>query len=241
MNQLLTVAPSEALSRSLIKNLRSRERSILLDGEDGLSISNICMQSVQNLVQRTNYGSDLSVIFSHIHLCLSTDNAPILSDLFPRLLSPAITNSRYVSEVLLPLVPRIQVELANRNISSASDPFRGVFKQIFELYASLVLGPKASDPKSLLKGVKKLNCPCVDCTTLVKFFLQSPDRQLRLLKIGTPRRKHVEKNLSEFCGYRIANWRAIASSSGLEVRCFRLRFLLGGVDASSIGKQIRTP
>ncbi|KAJ7129787.1 hypothetical protein C8R44DRAFT_777696 [Mycena epipterygia] len=234
VNQLSTLAPSEALSRSLIKNLRSRERSILFDSNEGLSIPNICMQSVQNLVQRTNYGSNLPVIVDHIQLCLSTDNSPVLSDLFPRLLSPAITNSRYVSEVLLPLVPKIQVELASRNISSASDPFRGVFKQIFELYASKVLGPKASDPNSLVKGVKKLNCTCVDCTTLVKFFLQSPDRQLRLLKIGTPRRKHVEKNLQDFCGYRIANWRAITSSPpGLEVRCLRLRFLLGGVDLVS--------
>jgi hypothetical protein len=134
-------------------------------------------------------------------------------------LSPAVANKRYVREVLLPLVPKIQVELANRNISPASQPFCAALKQIFELYASKVLGPKTSDYTSLVNGVKKWNCSCVECAALVKFFLQSQDQQVKLLRIGATQRKHVEKNLAQFCGYRIANWGTIQSSpQGLEVR-----------------------
>ncbi|KAJ6599162.1 hypothetical protein DFH09DRAFT_27355 [Mycena vulgaris] len=218
-DRLSTLAPSEALCRSLIKNLRSREGLLNLDNEGGISISGICMQSLQNLVQRTQYGSDLSLIVRHLQLCLSTDNASVLLHLFPRLLSPAVTSKPYISGVLLPLVHNIQAELASWKISSTSEPFSAVLKQIFELYASKVLGPpKSSDHSSLLMGVKKISCTCVNCAALVKFLLQSQDRQLRLARIGMNQRKHVEENLGKFVGYRAANWGTIKTSpQGLEV------------------------
>ncbi|KAF7352874.1 Zn(2)-C6 fungal-type domain-containing protein [Mycena venus] len=218
VDQFSLLPPNEALCRSLVKNLRSREQSFVFSPEESVSISTICTAAVQNLVQRTQYNSNLPVIVSHFQLCLSTDNIPILAQLFPRLLSPAVVNQRYIIEVLLPFVPKVQAELATRNISPASQPFGAVFKHILELYASKVLGQKASDHSSLLANVKKWPSCCSDCTTVVKFFLQSQDRQIKLYRIGKPQRTHVEQKLSQFCGYRIANWSTIKSSpQGLEV------------------------
>ncbi|KAJ7499018.1 hypothetical protein FB451DRAFT_1203972 [Mycena latifolia] len=216
----LSYLPNEALCWSLIKNLRSREGSIIFDAKGGISISTLCMQPVQNLVQRTQYGSDLPLIVRHLQLCLATNDASVLLHLFPRLLSPAVTNKRYISDVLLPLVPKIQNELVSRKVSSTSEPFRTVFKQIFELYAYKVLGlPPSSDHSSLLKGVKKLDCTCVNCTAVVKFFLQSQDRQLKLTRIGKEQRKHVEQKLGKFVGYRTANWGIIKTTTqGLELK-----------------------
>ncbi|KAJ6539248.1 hypothetical protein B0H19DRAFT_350200 [Mycena capillaripes] len=220
VRQLSLLPPSEALCRSLITNLRSREKLLTLDNSGGPSISGICTEALKNLVQRTHYSS-LSLVVGHVQLCLSTDNIPILAQLFPRLLSPSVTNNRYILEILFPIVPKIQVELASRNISPASPPFGAALKQIFKLYASKVLGPKTSSHSSLVSGVKKWSCTtrCRECEALVNFFLQSQDRQIRLQRIGAPQRKHVEKNLAQFCGYRIANWSTIQSSpQGLQVR-----------------------
>ncbi|KAJ7781345.1 hypothetical protein B0H16DRAFT_1447812 [Mycena metata] len=197
VKQMLLLPLDEARCRSLIQHFRSREETLTCD--DGLSITNICTQVVQNLVQRTHYQS-LSLIFGHFQLCLSTNNVPVLSQLFPRIFSPVVTNKRtYITDTLLPLVPKIRGELAGRNLHPASEPFGGAFKRIFELYASKVLGPKTSDHGSLVENVKKLSCSCTQ-------------------SIGAPQRKHVEKNLAQFCGYRIANWSTIKSNpQGLQV------------------------
>ncbi|KAF7355229.1 Zn(2)-C6 fungal-type domain-containing protein [Mycena sanguinolenta] len=215
VDQLSQLPPNLALCRSLITHLRSREGSLIF-GEGGLS--GICTQAVNNLVQRTQYNSNLPLILSHFQLCISTDNIPSLSQLFPRILSPAVVNQRYISEVLLPLLPKILVELAGRNMSPTAPPIGPVFKQVFELYASGVLGPKTSDHRSLVESVKKWPSCCNDCATVVKFFLHSQDRQMRLSRIGMPQRKHVEQRLAQFCGYRIGNWSTIKTSpQGLEV------------------------
>ncbi|KAJ7744541.1 hypothetical protein DFH07DRAFT_834750 [Mycena maculata] len=206
---------------SLIEHLRSRKESITFDKDTdggGLSIASLCTQSVQNVVRKTQCG--LSVPFAVIQLCISTDNSLLLGELFPRLLSPTVANKRYVDQVLLPLLPRVQAELAARNISPASEPFRALFKQVFELYASKVLGPKVADHSSLVRDVQKLNCPCVNCAAVVKFFLQTQQQQqLKLARIGATQRKHVERNLAQFCGYRIANWSTIGhgNSQGIEI------------------------
>jgi hypothetical protein len=216
VDQLLLLPFDLALCRTLIMNLRSRAGSLVFDNEGGLS--SLCAKATNSLVQRTQYNSNLPLILSHFQLCLSTDNIPTLSHLFPRLLSPAVVNQRYISEILLPLVPKIQVELASRNISPSSPPFGAAFKQIFELYASKVLGPKTADRSSLVEGVKRWTSCCNDCTTLTKFFLESQDRQVKLYRIGMPQRKHLEQKLSQFCGYKIGNWSTIKSSpQGLEV------------------------
>ncbi|KAJ6515990.1 hypothetical protein C8R45DRAFT_226413 [Mycena sanguinolenta] len=215
VDQLSQLPPNLALCRSLITHLRSREGSLIF-GEGGLA--SICTQAVNNLVQKTQYNSNLPLILSHFQLCISTDNIPSLSQLFPRILSSAVVNQRYISETLLPLLPKIQVKLASRNMSPVAPPIGLVFKHIFELYASKVLGPKTSDHGSLVEGVKRWPSCCNACATVVKFLLHSQDRQMRLSRIGMPQRKHVEQRLAQFCGYRIGNWSTIKTSpQGLEV------------------------
>ncbi|KAJ7904418.1 hypothetical protein B0H14DRAFT_2662734 [Mycena olivaceomarginata] len=183
VDQLLLLPFDLALCRTLITNLRSRAGSLVFDNEGGLS--SLCAKATNSLVQRTQYNSNLPLILSHFQLCLSTDNIPTLSQLFPRLF-----------EILLPLVPKIQVELASRNISPSSPPFGAAFKQIFELYASKVLGPKTADRSSLVEGVKRWTSCCNDCTTLTKFFLESQESTGQALPIGMPQRKHLEQ---KFC------------------------------------------
>jgi hypothetical protein len=215
----MALPPSEALCRSFIRHLKSYETSISFDSSSGVSVSTINTQLLQNMVQKTHYGLSQPLLISHLELCLSTDNYPLWTDILPRLLSPSLTNKKYIEETLLPLVPKIQAQLASWKIPPTSEPFRTGFKQIFELYASKVLGSKVTDEASLVQGVRKLTCPCTECMAVVKFFLHSSDRELRLTRIGAPQRKHAEKQLAQYCGYRLASWATISTTpQGLEVR-----------------------
>ncbi|KAK7061636.1 Zn(2)-C6 fungal-type domain-containing protein [Favolaschia claudopus] len=216
LKQMLQLPPNVALCQALIKNLRSRENDLTFDNEGGLSA--ICTEVVQNLIQRTQYYSNPPLIGSHTELCFSTDNMPTLSQLFGRILVPAPVDQRYISEILLPLVKQVHTELARRGVPADAPPFQAAYKQILELYASKVLGRKTADHDSLVASVRQWKGCCTECASVIQFFLQSRDRQITLRRIGKPRRTHVEQKLSQFCGYKLANWRTITTTpQGLEV------------------------
>lgn len=136
-----------------------------------------------------------------------------------RFLNPAKLDLNYVTNYLVPFVPKYRELLVRLKQSLASPLFAPTFQGIMLHYLQTVLGPRPPDTASnLLNALQNWNCSCDGCTPVRTFLTREASREKTISRIGAPKRKHVESFLQRYAA-SICTWDTVRTTpQGLSVR-----------------------
>ncbi|EJD55226.1 hypothetical protein AURDEDRAFT_140854, partial [Auricularia subglabra TFB-10046 SS5] len=111
-----------------------------------------------------------------------------------------LTSVMFVSDVLIPLVANMATLAKEQHLALSADPFAPAIRKIMRAWLDKVLGlnPDITRVQPLLNRLKNFTCVCAECKRVRDFLTKGHDRELRLERVGAPKRKHVEQYLSSW-------------------------------------------
>lgn len=216
-----------------------KHKAQLHPSNTGVSVDSIITDAVRQAIQQTPFAQYIALPYGYswargngthenrsktlelLRLCLTTGNRASTSLVFRRLLDPSFHKPEYIENVLVPFLPELRQFLINNRVSLAEEPFSAVFKSIIMLWASKVLGSKPNQATdTLIAKMRGHPCKCLYCTQAFNFLTTSVDKTCRLERIGAPKRKHLEQELSRHA-HGAATWVMIPGSpQGLTVSVY---------------------
>ncbi|KAI5830724.1 hypothetical protein K523DRAFT_415626 [Schizophyllum commune Tattone D] len=161
---------------------------------------------------------DRSTAINLLKLCASCEHPELYCSVLVRLLDSTFVDGTYISNVLVPFIPQLRQFLNTQKIPTHAEPFGTFFTAVVGLWTKHVLGPKpASTPNDLLARLKGHSCRCSECARAFNWLTSGAGRTLELIRIGAPKRKHVESELASHAT-GAAQWELISSSpQGLKI------------------------
>lgn len=105
------------------------------------------------------------------------------------------------AQIYNPLIPRLRILLANKNMDITTAPFVDFLQIIIGLYMRDILGKRGNllNPK-----LRKIGCGCNDCKDLDKFILD-PSSTTSTFRVVQARRLHLERQCAsarDLCTYQ---------------------------------------
>ncbi|EJD55214.1 hypothetical protein AURDEDRAFT_118417 [Auricularia subglabra TFB-10046 SS5] len=131
--------------------------------------------------------------------CVKVDGMECAKIVLDRVLHGA-HSTQYISDVLIPLIEQLAAFAREHRLSLSGEPFASAIRQIMSVWLDKVLGamPDESLSRSLLNTLARYTCTCEECKSVRTFLTTIPERVLTLDRIGAPKRKHVEQQLSSW-------------------------------------------
>ncbi|KDQ61180.1 hypothetical protein JAAARDRAFT_191287 [Jaapia argillacea MUCL 33604] len=206
----------EQTLRQFITELEARKDELGALADSDLPVSTAITELV-TLIIRQAYISPQSVI-DCLRLCHDTGNAALYTLVMQRALQSS-GSAQHLTQVLVPLLPALRGFLAKIRLPPTEEPFASTYKNVMMTWLRQNLGrrPDEKGATKVIDAVKKLPCDCDPCKRVVKFLTAQHERTLRLDRIGAPKRRHVESNLSSHCR-AAATWEMIHTTpQGLTV------------------------
>jgi hypothetical protein len=152
--------------------------------------------------------------------CFSMGGPASLQIVIQRALQKSLGSSYGITNELVPLLGELVSMAQTSGLSPSQEPFASTIKKILLAWISLVLGPRPSKhiPMSTIQAiVARSTCKCQECLQ-VKGFLLGNTESITLSRIGAPKRRHVEQELSIPNIRELVTHRTIGRSpQGLEV------------------------
>lgn len=186
------------------------------------SRQNTAYHSVSSAANNAN--QNRSKTLELLRLCIDNGCKPLCTIVFKRLLDPSLHSQDYIENVLIPFIPELCQYLTTNGIKSSDPPFNSAFKSIVMLWANKVLGTKPSEvADTVLARMRNHTCKCAQCEEAFEFLTESGiGKTHRMYRMGAPKRKHLERELTQYVPRTVATWDIIRSSpQGLTVcsRC----------------------
>ncbi|KAL1723986.1 hypothetical protein EV715DRAFT_286048 [Schizophyllum commune] len=198
-----------------------QQRDQLPVSEGAASVDRLLADILQFLIAKALFNGsqgDRSTAIDLLKLCASCEHPELYGSVLVRLLDSTFVDGTYISNVLVPFIPQLRQFLNTQKIPTHAEPFGTFLTALVGLWTKHVLGPKpASTPSDLLARLKGHSCKCSECVRAFNWLTSGSGRSLELIRIGAPKRKHVE---SELASYAIgaAQWELISSSpQGLKI------------------------
>jgi hypothetical protein len=177
-----------------------------------------------------NFGSGYSYSYgprkvaSAFAFCFTRGGPAALQVAIQRTLQSNLSSPLGISDELIPLLGELLSLAQQHNFSPSLEPFASAVKKILLAWSIQVLGPQpaTSGPVPVMEiDLARYTCACQECAQ-VKSFLRGGEASFALARIGAPKRKHVEKELSNSHIQELATYKMISTvPQGLEVRLFR--------------------
>lgn len=163
-----------------------------------------------------------------LEFCLSKGGLPCFAIALDRLLDPKLITEGYVNQTLVPLLPQLRTLAVKHGHALAAEPFAHGFRTIMRAWAEKVLGPRPSEAgaQGILASLRQWTCACEPCASVRRFLTAQAERAKTLDRIGAPKRKHVEQQLTAYARGAATYQAIMRSPQGLQVSlcfCFRGR------------------
>ncbi|TFK46617.1 hypothetical protein OE88DRAFT_876433 [Heliocybe sulcata] len=219
----------EASMRRFVEEVHNRRGEFASAQGAEASLSPLTTDLVDYIIGKAVMVSPASAI-EYLDFCLNTGNPASCVRVIMRLLNPGVTVSdAYIKQSLVPFIPELRRFLIRHKLSPTTEPFSSAFKAIMTAWLNKFLGPKPSEARmeQIIASVRRLDCSCLDCRSVVKFLGNRDSTQsvLTLSRIGAPKRRHVEQYLGRYCSLA-ATW-ALVSGSPQGLRVQKTDCLLG--------------
>jgi hypothetical protein len=157
--------------------------------------------------------------------CFARGGSASLQIAVQRALQKSLGSAEGVINELVPLYRELISIAQKYGVSPTQEPFTSAIRKILLAWIALVLGPQPpkSGPISTMETVlAHYSCSCQECSQ-VKAFLRGGTASITLARIGAPKRRHVEKELSNTNIRQLVTYKMIGSvPQGLEVRWLQL-------------------
>lgn len=157
-----------------------------------------------------------------LDFCLTTGGPSCMAIVVDRMVHPSLLTKTYMKQSLVDLLPQLRTLAMTHHLALHTEPFAFAFRAILRAWAERVLGPRPSDVefRSAMSAMPRWSCTCPPCAELRSFLTVKADRTCRLERIGAPKRRHVESEITMSVG-RFVSFQTIAGSpQGLQVRPF---------------------
>ncbi|KAF7789413.1 hypothetical protein EIP86_000357 [Pleurotus ostreatoroseus] len=234
--KLDTLASSEASTKAIIEELQPLVSKMVLPASyQGPSLPETMTSLTKKYAQCVSIHS-MQAIAAAIDCCLQVQSPETVWDIIKRVLDPEKLKERdalsnhygdsdgvprenltYADTVVAPLMARLR-KLADEH--QMLDALAPAFRQIARTYVEQTLGPlPPGNPDRRLAEIRRWKCECAQCIEIRTFLLRpKPGRSITLLRIGAPKRKHVENFLRQYATGEGATWRMVGSNpQGIEV------------------------
>jgi hypothetical protein len=187
-----------------------------------VSIDTILSDTLDALAHNlTVQGRPLGGLRSDLSLFLTKKRNGAVEIIIERILNSK-PQARYINETMVPLISELRV-LAERHGASLTDSsLASGIRGIIKAWIGVVLGPKP-----ILEEIRhqagpilsvKWKCSCAPCVLARTFLTKAPtEPSVRLERIGTSKRNHVEHMLRTFAK-EVASFVPIDQGVGLLVR-----------------------
>lgn len=113
--------------------------------------------------------------------------------LLRRIMDPKLVTKEYINHLLITLIPRLRAFTQSKQLAVTSEPFASAFRNILQLWGSVLLGPKPKEDPTILDGLRSWKCFNQACVTIRRFLTTSPDKELSLNRIGYPNKEACGK------------------------------------------------
>ncbi|KAI0792924.1 hypothetical protein C8Q75DRAFT_587765 [Abortiporus biennis] len=168
-----------------------------------ISLMNKCVTNA-NCVK----ADDISII---LKACIEVQAFPSVTLYLNRIAHASNLKQDYIKNTLIPLIPHLRELGLKYNML---DTFASTFQFIIAAWISKCLGPKPVDDSSTAAAnVSRIwSCSCYECASVKKFLTQPPvvgHPSLVLSRIGAPKRKHIERELTSCYAREISTWEMI--------------------------------
>ena len=163
-----------------------------------------------------------AAVMSAMQYCLQIQAMEACTILIRRVVDAKSLTTQYISTVLVPFIPELRrLALQYKML----DGFAPLFQSIMLAWIEKVLGPKPKDDTLvLLSRLGSWACKCTHCSSVRHFLGSSPNRELRLDRIGAPSRKHVEAFIHLYAKSACTYQTISRSPQGLQVCIENCRF-----------------
>ncbi|KZV95593.1 hypothetical protein EXIGLDRAFT_644081 [Exidia glandulosa HHB12029] len=200
--------------KSMIEQLHARSGDPAFAGPPALALQLAVAELIEVYARQAQLSASQLAPTLAFALKLGGDSS--VKIVLDRLLAPRQLNATYISQNLIPAVDTICSLASTQHIPLSTEPFASSLRQIMQLWIEKVLGPKPNE-KGAITTLGRWTCGCADCTPVVAFLTADVRRELRLERIGAPRRKHLEGYLGSYAR-SLATFETIRSTpQGLRV------------------------
>ena len=157
-----------------------------------------------------------------LDFCLTIGGPSCMAIAVDRMIHPSLLTKTYVKQSLVELLPQLRTLAMTHHLALHTEPFAFAFRAILRAWAERVLGPRPSDVEfqSAMSAMSRWRCTCAPCAELRTFLSAKADRTCHLKRIGAPKRRHVESEITMSVGRYVSFQTIGGSPQGLQVRLF---------------------
>lgn len=154
-----------------------------------------------------------------LEFCINKGGLRCFAVALDRVLDSKQMTENYINHTLIPFLPQLRTIAINHHYALSSEPFTYAFRTILRAWAEKVLGPRPSqaNAQAIVASMRQWTCSCEPCASVRRFLTAQAERHKTLDRIGAPKRKHVEQQLTLYARGATTYQTTTGSPQGLQV------------------------